>query len=363
MNIRHMTLEQYKTDVVPLILELKKILRKGFLKSSGYTGLLYLTKDEYIQKEIERGRGRVSSTLNKWKLDDDYYREYATQTWERFKLKDTPIPVELYNEYKNIYNKLSPLFIDPKSVDVSKAHKDHKPEVRKAISDDVYIQELKSNEVDFTLIENVCDSLEIKVPKRLYDMKEKVEQGIYDRGYLKANMKFIESIRTYLLPYVDKLRKIKRDHIEGSMKAFEESDRKSTYDYFYKKLDNINLYNEMSVFYNTDKTRVGDVENRIQKMCIEYSDQYVNNFIFRMENKTNLINIKWGVPIITFSNTTFDSGELGSNFILSYSNGNKITGDSKVIIAGGYIQCLHQRYLLNFYYNGSKISLEQIDNL
>ena len=361
MKVRHMTLEQYKTDIVPLVIELKKLLRKNFLIPAGYTTLQHLTHDEFIQQEIEKGE--KTNKINKFNLGEDYYRDYAEKRWVSSKLKETEIPTEIHNRYKELYNELAPLFINVDRVELSKIHKDHKSEVRRAISEDVYIKELKEGTIDFDLVENVCGSLGIKVPKRLYDLKEKVEQGLYSRGYISANKEFLKSIRNYLTPYTDKLRKIKRDQLESSMKAFESSDYSSLYDYCHKGLNyNTGLYQELRKFYNKSG-RVENVEKLIQDACKQYSDFYISNFIFRMEDKTNLVNVKWGIPEITFSDTSFRGGEFQTNFKLTYSNGNVITGDSKVIIAGGYIQCLHQRYLFHFYYNGKKVSLEQIDNL
>jgi hypothetical protein len=361
MNVRHMTLEQYRTNVIPTVVELKKVLRKKFLITAGWYGLEHLTKDEYIQREILKGR--KSSEINNYRLGDSYYEEQAIERWNHHKYKNTEIPTELYNEYTNLYNKLVPLFIDPKKVELSKIHKDHKSEVRRAISDDVYIKELKEGTIDFTLVQNVCDSLGIKVPKRLYDLKEKVEQGLYNRGYLKANKEFLQSIRTYLTPYSDKLKKIKRGQLDAAMEAFEATDYIDVWSYCSKKLDrDMSIYNEINRLYKGN-VRVADAEVKIQSLCKAYADQYITSFIFRMEDKTNLVNVKWGVPTITFESGRFSGGEFVSAFTLTYSNGNVITGDSKVIIAGGYIQCLHQRYLFHFYYKGKKVSLEQIDNL
>tara|TARA_R110000772_G_scaffold43995_1_gene101218 strand:- start:34969 stop:36042 length:1074 start_codon:yes stop_codon:yes gene_type:complete len=356
-----MTLEQYKTDIVPLVIELKKVLRKKFLIPAGYTTLQHLTHDEFIQQQIEKGE--KSNKINKYNLGEEYYRSQAEKRWVGNKLKDTEIPTELHNQYKELYNKLAPLFIKVNGVDMGKIHKDHKSEVRRAISEDVYIKELKEGTIDFNLVENVCNSLGIKVPKRLYDLKEKVEQGLYNRGYITANKEFLKSIRNYLTPYTDKLRKIKRDQLEGSMKGFEDSDYSDLYDYCYKGLNrNDSLYNELYKFYDRN-VKVGNIESLIQEKCKEYSDYYISNFIFRMENKTNLVNVKWGIPQITFSDTYFSGGEFETKFVLTYGNGNVITGDTKVIIAGGYIQCLHQRYLFHFYYKGKKVSLEEIDHL
>src|SRR5690606_41378483 len=137
------------------------------------------TKPQFIQHEIERGR--KSSEINGWKLDDDYYRESAEERWGRSKLKDDEIPQGLYERYLEIYETLHPLFIKDSSVDLGKIHKTHKSEIRLAISGDVYVEELKNDEIDFNLLEDVCGSVGIIIPKRVYDLKEKVEAGLYKR--------------------------------------------------------------------------------------------------------------------------------------------------------------------------------------
>ena len=98
-------------------------------------------------------------------------------------------------------------------------------------------------------------------------------------------------------------------------------------------------------------------------ICNEYVESYIQKFIGRLENKLNLVNSKWGIPTIEFSNTSLRNGQLKTDFSLTYSNGKVITGNSKVILAGGYIQVLHTRYLFNFYLNGRKINMEGIDSL
>lgn len=360
--IRHMTIGQYKTDIIPLIIELKKILRKKYLICAGYSGLEYLTYPQFITQQIKKGR--KSSKINGFtSLDDNYYKERAEKKWDASKLKKDKIPTDLYNRYREIVDILSPLFIDPSKSDLSKLHKDNKSEVRLSISDDIYLEELKNGTINFDLINTVSDSLGIKVPKRLYDMKEKVSSGIYNREYVKLNKEFLKSIRNYLTPYTNELKQIKRDQLNGVIKSYLDSNMTNFYKYCSMNFGkDMGLYSEMNRFFKNGE-KVPNINELIEKSCEDYVDQYINTFIHRIEDKTNLINVKWNIPEITFSNSRFSDSKLQTDFMLKYDNGNIITGDSRVIIAGGYIQCLHQRYLFNFYYNGKKVSLEQIDNL
>src|SRR5690606_39615758 len=132
---------------------------------------------------------------------------------------------------------LHPLFIKDSSVDLGKIHKTHKSEIRLAISGDVYVEELKNDEIDFNLLEDVCGSVGIIIPKRVYDLKEKVEAGLYKRGFVKANKEFLSSIKESLTPYINKLKDIKRIHIMGNIEKYEESGYTTLYKYINSKGD------------------------------------------------------------------------------------------------------------------------------
>lgn len=365
-KVRHMTLEQYKKDIVPLIVELKKILRKKYLIPAGYHSLKHLTKPQFIEKEVKEGveRSKKNGYSN---LDADYHREYAEKKWEKSNLKSDEIPQDLYERYLEIYNTLKPLFINENKFELSKLHKDHKSEVRHAISDDVYINEIKNDQVDFNLLEKVCKSLGVILPKRVYDLKEKSEAGVYKRGFVKANEEFLKSIRESLTPYIDELKLIKKNHIMGVVEKYEKSDYNSIYDYvssLSRKFDTP-LYNQLVRFFDRKNQlqRIPDFDEKLEDICTKYANSYITSFVGRMEEKTNYVNLKWGIPTIEFSNTSFHGGEFETNFKLTYNNGEILTGDSKIIIAGGYIQVLHQRYLFHFWHNGKNVSLEQMDNL
>lgn len=365
--VRHMTLSEYKTNVVPLIMELKKILRKNYLKCVDYTGFTFLPYEEYVDYFIKNSLKRNTP----YKLGEDYYRGYANELWSKSNLKKDPIPTELYNRYKEIHKQLNSMFGEgaEKYFDISKSHKDHKPEVRRCISSDVYINDIKEGIVDFETLEDVCSSVGVRIPKRVLELKDKYSGTNYQRSELtRMNEEFVKSIRDVLSPFTDEIKKSKRDSLEYQLKDYQKSGKRLyNYTSIGNKRNNL-LYQELSNFVkfnnNHEELLTGsEYETKMTNMCNEYTELYIQTFIHRLENKLNLLNSKWGIPKIEFSNTYLRNGQLETNFSLTYKNGKVITGDTKVILAGGYIQVLHSRYLFNFYLNGKKINMEGIDSL
>jgi len=354
-NIRHMTLEQYKEQIVPKIVEMKKIIRKKYLKSAEFYGILHLPKEEYVSYQVEKARGREY-------FDEKFQIEFANEGWHKMGLKTDPIPAELLEGFNKIFNEISPLFINHTKADISKLHKDHKAEIRRAIDTDVYVKELKSGELTFDELEPICDSVGVRIPKRVLELKEKVEAGLYSRESVKVNSEFLKSIRNFLAPMVKELEQMKRDQLMAWVNEFEGQD-KSFYDYWDKTKKRRDVSGELAMLFR-GKQRSDDFDKRLKNLCEHYADSYVSTFIGRLENKLGHVNLNWGIPKIEFiSDRRFTGGQLNVDFQLTYDNGEVISGNSNVIIAGGYIQCLHQRYLFNFWHNGNNVSLEQMDQL
>ena len=216
--VRHMTLSEYKTEVVPLIMELKKILRKKYLKLVDYYGLTYLPYEEYVNYKTEIGLKRTKKLG--YGLDEDYHRKSAESSWGASKLKTDPIPTDLYNRYKEIEEQLTTFFgEDALKFDISKAHKDNKPVIRRCISDDTYINEIKNGELDFETLESICSSLGVRVPKRVLELKDMYSGSSYQRAeFTRTNEEFTKSIRNILSPFTDEIKEKKEREYRISIK-------------------------------------------------------------------------------------------------------------------------------------------------
>jgi hypothetical protein len=360
--IHHMTLSEYKDQVIPLIVELKKILRKKFLlptPESYYPSFNYLPKKEWIEAYINKQLkfwerspyGDKQDFINKEK-------ERALIRWDKEGGKDK-IDQKLYDRFLEIKNILEPLYLESQKIDLSKAHRDNKKEVREALTSNTYVNEIKSGKLSYTDMEEICDSHNIKIPKRVVELKQRYEgkSGDYARRVLNANKKFKETIKEHLSQYIEELKDIKRINLTSRVKGFLEE----KHDRFTKHLDG-ELISLLNYNYDNEKwERIKGFDQVVETKCVEYAESYIFTFISRLENKTNVINTKLGIPDIEFSETSFKSGQLETNFKLTYSDGTELTGYCNVIIAGGYVQTLHQRYLFHFYLNGKKVSLQQID--
>jgi len=364
--VHHMTLEEYKREIVPLIIELKKILRKKFLLiyPGNYNGINFLPKDKWVKAKVDWSLNMWKK--NDWKVTEDIIKERteeAEEEWVKSGGKDRYDP-KLYKRFKEIKDILEKRYLDTSKIDLSKAHKDNKKEVREALTSDTYVNEIKNGVINYSEMEEVCKYHNIRIPKRVLELKTRYEgKGKeYIRRLTVANKEFKQEIRKHLSQYIEELKDIKRENILKRVEYIIERNP----DRFTNEIDQeirkyLNYNFKKSKWERVNKVYKLSFNESIEKDCEEYAESYISNFIHRLEDKTNIINTKLDIPEIEFNNTTFRSGQLETNFILTYSNSIKLTGYCNVIIAGGYVQSLHQRYLFHFYLNGNKVSLEQID--
>ena len=359
-----MTLEEFQENVTPLIQEIKKLLRTKYFKTKGYYSIELLTKDEYFKSEIEDLKKRGYEILAN--------EEYVQEDWDKMGLKNDTPPKELTDRYQEIISKLSPLYFNLKYASTEKP-KTNKHIVRAAISDEVYLREIKEGEYSFKELENVTNSLGIKIPQRLLKLKAKAERyDNYDHSMkimmIKRNQKFIDDIRISLEPYKEDLKNKQRDKILKFHKEFEESGFTSVGKYVENKTDDRNEKAYISSFFYSYYDRFGkkisNYNEKLEQDCEDFAESYVRTFIERIEEKLALVNDKYGAPEIDFHRIKFSYGNLEADFTLTYLDGMKLIGDTQVIVAGGWnIQSSHTRYLFHFYNKGKRVSLKQIDEL
>ena len=343
-EVRFITKEEYVENVLPLVKEIKTFFRKKFLINTSFFNGIY-TYNEFIIKYIDYNMNVRGDEYN---FGEDYYREKAIKRLDREGIKKD-VPQEVIDRKNEIMGIFGEIFSIKNDGEILRMTKDNKIEVRNAINYDIYIDDIKNNKVNFDTIQRVCDSLGIKLPKRVLSLKAKQESGHYTKMFRKSNEEFLKVINDLLEPYKEQLRKIYIDSVMSSIKKFEESGL-SFRDYV--RINGEDVF--ISPYIGSN-----NFDDLLDKKSNEYSNDYITKFILRLEEKLSDINIERGFPKITFDSHNFNSNEFQSEFTLTYDDGFVLTGYSNVIIAGGYIQKLHQRYIFNFFQDGKKVNINK----
>jgi hypothetical protein len=310
-----MILSEYKEIVSPILKEFRKFIRKNskYFAIQPYYGIVFQTAIDYIQSQIEYGQKRIEQEGEKdWVLSlysIESMAEKAKETWTKNGGVLEEIPTEVSEQYK-----------------------------------------------------------------RLKDMKTKVQTEGYSRSteyYLTSLMKKLtEKVEVVLEPYTDKLRQRKEDEIlEKVQSYFSKGSGTSLYDYAKSVTKNYRdqdeLYRVLSVYIDgKTKQKRRNFDSILENEKENYVQNFISKFVSRFDEKLSVASEKLGSPDIEFHSVDFK----GSNLLVRASvkfEDVELYCETDVILAGGAytMQVLHQRYLMKFFKDGKKISLENIDNL
>lgn len=378
MLIRHLTLNEYEEKVIPLVVELKSIMRKNFFYNAHYgKGFEFFTHDEYVEMSVERGKQffldavehHYNSELEHVEsaLSDDHKNilqerieeatQEATELLSKHKIKpNTKIPKGTEERFRDILSILEPMFATPRIVDWSKAHKSHKDEVRYSIDKDtLYLKELLSENLDISKLEEVCGSVSVKIPKRIYELSS-TQREKYKRSTLSPkNKAFIEAMETAISPYAEKIKQLKSRDLQRLLANYESSNVKSVFDFKHKV--------NPSEFFELYTIVTQGWEVAAPKILSDFIEKVTFKFLVRNEEKLNIVNKKHGEPSVSISSAHLDFETITANLKLSYDSGLTLTSQSQIIVAQGEIQRIHLRYLTHYYKDGKSLSQGQIDSL
>lgn len=378
-----LTLSEYKETVSPFIKDFKKFITKNkvfFAKTVGYCGLLHHTLETFIQKEVNNGKKTIEKKgENVTNFDKDFYgvenrTEYAKEIWAEvggsFEKPSDEI-LETYNKHINI---LSSIFGDYISKIESDETNSNKRSIRRAIDNDLYINDMLDGIVTPQEVENILNSVGLKMSKRLKDMKTKVETEGYNRNIvdsitsLKSNLS--NQVRKMLEPYTERLKEKKENEITSIVDKFLASDIKDTYMYSKRVSFNYRQANELyTILSNFIDNKTGGkrdtYENLLEITKNNYVESFISKFVARFNEKISVASKSLGEPTIDFGVVRFNGSNLIVNAEVNFKSGDSISCETDVIFAGGIgtMQCLHQRYLMKFTKDGKNISLQQLDRL
>ena len=381
-----MTLQKYQETVSPLFKEYNKFLKKNapYFKKANYGGILYDTYDQYIGDETVRLTKQGYTTL----VRPDYLNKSWSDGGDFQRVLENP-PADVKKQYDEFIAKFSEYFSQDEMdrlIDRDEA-KGNKRSVRRAIDNDFYVEALKDGAVSPKELNDIFVSVGVKMPKRVLDMKTKVETQGYNRSFenamLKRTKEFEDNLRKELGPHYDELKNRERRHLMFTINDFESDPKFATDMHSYLKKFERNrtqrsqVQSLLNVFFEGayvkgetnykeayKYSRKPDFDKIMDRMCTDYAEGFIAKFVARLEHKLRVVNAKIGAPVFKISNVSLHAEEFECLVEVKWPNGAKLVIEATVIIAGGYnIQVEHYRYLLKTFHNGKYIDLEKIDAL
>lgn len=367
--IRHMSLNEYKESIIPLLVELKSILRKKFIfQHKSYNGLsCFVTADEYMELMKSESVKYVDS--NDWGEDREEerlkFRKELLQEAEtkandfllKYKIKPTDkMPEGMQERLNEICNTINPLLTLKRVFDLSKMSKDHKSEVRFAMDYDAYIEDVLLGKISFEEVEHICADVGVKVPKRVYNFASAEDSYSNVKGTSPANKELFNKIKESLKPFTDEIAEIQIPKLKAAFEKYESLDRKVSFIKFvienYEGTDARCLIMLSKEGWDKGLSQIKDM----------YLDALVSRYAYRVSSEMAPVINKYGQPSLSFKKIDFNAGTVEAYIALIWNN-LEITCESKVIIAGGMIQRLHYRFLTQYRLNGVLLTGEKIEGL
>ncbi len=372
--IRHLTLEEYKTTIFPLIQEARDFLKKKFVFNPIHgvygIGFHFVTADEYAELEknntterfLELFNVNTPSELTPEQLEhlESALERDAKSVDEKLKahkLKPTAkMPTDLHERFTEICETLKPLLSYERIMDWSKTNKDHKSEVRYNLERDVYTQELLDGDISIEELEEICASVNVRIPKRVYDMTLTSSETKAATRFVKKNPEFFNNMVESLDPFMSKL---EEELVANLWKLFEDYNNSK----FARPLDYCTARNQKESLRQLVTLLHSGWEIGSEELKKDYRNQLTQKFMFRLHDKIGVINENHGNPTLTHQHLSANNGVIEAHFTVSYDDGLNLSGKTQLIVAGGYIQSAHYRYLTHLSLDGKMVTQEELDSL
>jgi hypothetical protein len=264
-----MTLTEYKAKITPIIKSFYKFISKNtdYFKKSDYYGLIYLTWDEYIEKERIEWENKKK---DKWEEGKDWesswHKKYIEEQWMDHK----PIPQDVKKTYEDYLTVFTQIF---ENENLSKVETDevgsNKRSVRRAFDDGTYVDLIKENKLEYDKFEEIVTSVGLKIPtgfNKKINYKPKVAKKADD----EKELIFV------------KIKQILNYFVKNKVNAWDLAPRKT------KDMYRVSFSNITSFKYIVDNFNFLDSE---QKSEIEETEEYkdymnrAKTYILKAEEK------------------------------------------------------------------------------
>lgn len=376
-----MKLDEYKENVSPILKEFRKFIKKNskyFAISQDFYGVLYYTFNSYIQYKIEEGQRCIK------REDSDFHRDWyspesqtkkAIEVWENRGGIQKDVPSEILDGYNTKISNLKKYFGEYITKIQSDENNSNKRSVRRAIDDDSYVNDMLDEVLTPDQVEEIINSVGLKMSKRLKEMKTKVETEGYSRStenrLISVKNGIQSQIENVLQPYTDTLKDKKEKEVLSFVDGYLKSNYNSVYKYSHSLSNNYNqndnVYRMLSKYidHKKEKNKSKKFDQLLEKEKEDYVQYFISKFVERFNEKISVVCNNLGKPKMKFEVLSARYDNLIVVSYIDFPNNIKLYCETDVILAGGShtMQRLHERYLMKFFKDGKKISLEEIDNL
>ena len=381
-----MTLEEYQKTVVPVLSEYNKFIKKNFdyLASTDYNGMFYYTFPELlsdVKKGTQKGFMFRRGEYDKGYSDEEFARRaFGYRKTGKFDKEYEPAKTpEGLTEKKNEYiNKLRNYFTEEEIVRLIEKDelKSNKRTVKRAIDNDTYKKLLNEGKVTVEQIENVAESVGVKLPKKIFSesLKKSMEsQALYDKIYAsmpsvnkQVLSKMVDDIKETFKP-LEKIiyeRETKR-YEKSILETLEqkEADVHKLHDWLHffdfvfkyekqeerkhKEKDRYNRDITVTTHWIVGLSLKDGWKDAVSKAVLEEIEMLKVNMIYSIIDNFQKITM----PIESIEQVSLDVGAKGfeGTYKFKFKNGSSFIFKTEAIGAGGYnIQRYHFRYLTHF---------------
>ena len=376
-----MTLPEYLTEVVPVLQEYKKFLKKNkYFISLSYNGIPHISYSELQEAMLKKEDAGGDFDFTR---EDHYKRTPQNVLDSSWSYKDRAMeinksaPAKQILEQKNEYVSALTSFFGKeyflRSMGEPDNTKSNKRVIKFAIEEDIYKELLDKEQVTIAQLEEYAKSADVKLPKKLYNESTVRRENIYKEIYEKMPsinravlIQLVDNIDISFQPLADH---VYEKETERYNRIISESVAPA-HVLMSKLLDGIPFYDKIFEIGKTEKRNIQSKdkfgrefektqtwfseialksgwETVLNKEVLDYISLLKSKFIQSILNSFSKITM----PIERFEKNQLHIGPKGFEgwYMFYFKNGSHFLYRTEAISAGGYnIQIFHFRYLTHF---------------